>query len=150
MHKTTEKDLGYSRIVNDALELAKGPHVVCGFIDSGSEGASVNMATLGFWLEYGTINFEGWNALGITADSSQDKVAQMLSSGLVRIVSGRDSTRAVLNRVGIFVSGETKKFITSISSPENALSTINKKGSSNPLIDTGVWRNSVKHEVRDV
>ena len=33
--------------------------------------------------------------------------------------------------------------------PENAPSTIAKKGSSNPLIDTGEMRSKVSHEVKN-
>ena len=50
-------------------------------------------------------------------------------------------------RIGDEVAGEVQESITRWSTPPNAPSTTRKKGSSNPLIDTGVMRGSVTWEV---
>lgn len=53
------------------------------------------------------------------------------------------------NRLGHIMVGDIQKEITDLQEPPNAESTIKKKnGKSNPLIDTGIMRNSVKHTVR--
>ena len=53
-----------------------------------------------------------------------------------------------INQLGLLMVGDIQKEITDLKTPPNAESTIKKKGSSNPLIDTGLMRNSVKHKVK--
>lgn len=43
---------------------------------------------------------------------------------------------------------ETKKTITNLKNPPNALSTIARKGSSNPLIDTGEMRSKINYKIK--
>lgn len=57
------------------------------------------------------------------------------------------SPKIALNRLGIFFTGKVQQKIRNLKTPPNALSTIRKKKSSNPLIDTGQLRQSITHEV---
>ena len=52
-----------------------------------------------------------------------------------------------MEKVGQFVQGEVQRSILDLRTPPNAPSTIARKGSSNPLIDTGVMRQSVTYRV---
>lgn len=56
--------------------------------------------------------------------------------------------KKTINQLGLLMVGDIQKEITDLRTPPNAESTIKKKGSSNPLIDTGLMRNSVKHKVK--
>jgi len=47
-----------------------------------------------------------------------------------------------LGKVGLLAQSQVRAKITAIKSPPNAQSTIDKKGSSNPLIDTGQMRHT--------
>lgn len=58
------------------------------------------------------------------------------------IVSGMDEKQA-LSRAGILFKNAIQREITDLKEPPNAESTILKKGSSNPLIDTGLMRSKV-------
>ncbi|WP_368648977.1 hypothetical protein ABRY95_13820 [Castellaniella ginsengisoli] len=62
------------------------------------------------------------------------------------IEEGLDSKR-IMARVGLEAEGAIKDYITNLDTPPNAASTIRKKGSSNPLIDTGNMRDSVTSTV---
>lgn len=53
----------------------------------------------------------------------------------------------ILDTIGVVAVGAVKVYMTELKSPPNAASTIRKKGSSNPLIDTGAMRASVTHKV---
>ena len=52
-----------------------------------------------------------------------------------------------LNRVGVVAVSEVQKYMTELRTPPNAPSTIKKKGSSNPLIDSGALRQSVTYKI---
>ena len=49
----------------------------------------------------------------------------------------------ILNQVGAVAQARAQKEIVDVKTPPNAPSTIRKKGSSNPLIDSGAMRQSV-------
>lgn len=48
-----------------------------------------------------------------------------------------------LKTIGVFAQGAVRSYMTDLQDPPNAPSTIKKKGSSNPLIDTGELRSSI-------
>ena len=58
------------------------------------------------------------------------------------IAAGMDEQQA-LSRAGVMFKNALQKEITELKEPPNAESTILKKGSSNPLIDTGLMRSKV-------
>lgn len=62
------------------------------------------------------------------------------------VAEGLDAKR-IMTRVGLEAEGAIKQYITDLDSPPNAASTVRKKGSSNPLIDTGNMRDSVTSAV---
>ncbi|MNC14512.1 hypothetical protein D3C75_622910 [compost metagenome] len=53
----------------------------------------------------------------------------------------------ILEAVGVVAVGSVKAYMTELKTPPNAASTVHKKGSSNPLIDSGAMRQSVTHQV---
>lgn len=68
-----------------------------------------------------------------------DTIADALERGLKP-----DQT---LEQIGLIAVGATQEYITDLRTPPNAPYTIEKKGSDNPLIDTGSMRASVTHKV---
>jgi hypothetical protein len=52
-----------------------------------------------------------------------------------------------LNKIGVTAVGLVQKYMTELRTPPNAASTIKKKGSSNPLIDSGALRQSVTYKI---
>ena len=63
------------------------------------------------------------------------------------IAGGMDESQA-LSRAGIMFKNAIQREITNIKEPPNSPYTIAKKGSSNPLIDTGKMRASVNWKLR--
>lgn len=58
-------------------------------------------------------------------------------------------TRAGVDAVGAAAASLLQEAIVDLREPPNAPSTIERKGSTNPLVDTGVLRQSVTHRVND-
>lgn len=78
-------------------------------------------------------------------DMNLKKIEVFQVSTYKAITDGRMSVRKGLQIIGQFMESRIKKRILFLTSPPNAQSTIDKKGSSNPLIDTGNLRQSIIH-----
>lgn len=77
-------------------------------------------------------------------------VASATPEVLATIQDGMEAGRSmdqILDAVGVVAAAKVKVYMTELKTPPNAASTIRKKGSSNPLIDTGAMRQSVTHQV---
>lgn len=77
------------------------------------------------------------------AESGTKEYLETIQEG---IADGLDSKR-IMARVGVEAEGAIKQYITDLDSPPNKPATIRRKGSSNPLIDTGNMRESVTSAV---
>lgn len=64
-----------------------------------------------------------------------------------RVKMGELTLKQALGLLGEFVSDLIKQRIVELRQPPNAPETIRRKGSSNPLIDTGQMRNSITYQV---
>lgn len=132
------------------LKQFKGGKVVTVGIHEGApqpEDGDLNMATLGAVLNFGTqdghIPERPWLEPGIQAGAQEisDTIADAIEAG-----KGLDDT---LEMVGVVASGAVRQYMTDLKTPPNAESTIKRKGSANPLIDTGALRASVTHRISD-
>mgnify|MGYP003144275434 FL=1 len=65
----------------------------------------------------------------------------------LKILMGETSLRTVLSKLGALAQGDIQAEIVSLSDPPNSPVTIARKGSSNPLIDTGQMRSSVSWKI---
>lgn len=84
-----------------------------------------------------------------TYNKQYKKVGKRFNQIFVSISKGNFNIIPKLKLIGLEQETETKKTITDMKTPENAPSTIAKKGSSNPLIDTGEMRSKVSYEVKN-
>lgn len=77
-------------------------------------------------------------------------VASATEEVLATIQEGMEAGKTmdqILEGVGVVAAGAVKVYMTELKTPPNAASTIRKKGSSNPLLDTGAMRQSVTYQV---
>ena len=66
-----------------------------------------------------------------------------------RTISNGGTAEQALNKLGVFCKGLVQEQIVSGDFAPNAESTIAKKGSSKPLIDTGTMRQSVNYVIKN-
>jgi len=78
-------------------------------------------------------------------DKNKGKIKKVQDELYSRILQNRISPRQGLGLLGEAMERLTKKEITDLRTPPNAPATVAKKGSSNPLIDTGQLRQSITH-----
>ena len=82
-----------------------------------------------------------WLIPGV-ASATREIIAQLRDG-----IKSRQAVDDLLEGVGLVAAGKVKEYITELKDPPNARSTIRKKGSDNPLIDTGAFRASVTSKV---
>lgn len=136
-------------------KLGKGlggdPKVAVGFPRSKADGADIMKA---IYNEFGTRG-GGWG--GPTPErpfmrnamrNNKAKYQAAMRKSAAKILQGETSLSTVLNKLGALAQGDIQSEITTLKTPANSPVTIARKGSSNPLIDTGSMRQSVTWEIR--
>ena len=83
-----------------------------------------------------------------TVDENQEKYGRLIEQLFTRVVDGTLDVFGALELLGMRVESDIKRKMTTLKSPANKPSTIRKKGSENPLINTGHLRASIRYVVR--
>ena len=79
-------------------------------------------------------------------DKNETKIKNFILSEYKKVVDGKQTMKAMVNRIEITHEGQMKKSITEFSYTPNSFMTTTIKGSSKPLIDDGTMRNSIKYK----
>lgn len=105
---------------------------------------SLTNAQLGAIHEFGTptIPARPWLVPGVESGNKE-----YIETVKHEMEAGRQP-EDILPVLGVIAVSSVQQYMTALRSPPNAQSTINKKGSSNPLIDTGELKSSVTFEIR--
>jgi len=116
-----------------------GIHESAGQVKDGA----MTVATLGAIQHFGNedIPARPWLDKGLESATKEllDVIREGVEEGLTE--------QQIMKRVGVEAEGAIRQYITDLDTPPNAPSTISRKGSSNPLIDTGAMRQSVTSTV---
>jgi hypothetical protein len=166
MQYTQDIDRGWAFIKRE-LEKLPGQYGKVGFIDEGKvgnkrvrDGASkkyvnivsdlsmAEVAAVAVFNEFGTTrNGEEHSPersfFRTTVDEERGKVGQLIDYGYTQLLRGRMSSEQVLSRACVYLQGRVRRKIRDLKEPVNAQSTIDAKGSENPLVDTSQMLNSV-------
>ncbi|MCY9007191.1 hypothetical protein [Peribacillus frigoritolerans] len=73
-----------------------------------------------------------------------DKAVNLLVDA---IIEGKPSTNDALDAIGLEAEGKLQEFARHLNDPSNHPFTVDQKGSSNPLVDTGRLIGAITHEV---
>lgn len=123
-----------------------GLKVAVGFPASKSSRSNIEKA---IWNEFGTNRgIPERPFMRNTMRKNKNKYRDVLKKIAEGILNGDTDFRTAMNKLAILAQGDVQSEITSLRKPPNASSTIKKKGSSNPLIDTGAMRQAVTWELR--
>ena len=80
-------------------------------------------------------------------DENVDALQATMERLIGQVVEGKISGRAALETIGGYVVTHVQAYMVDLKTPPNAPSTIRRKGSSNPLIDTGQLKDSITWKV---
>ncbi len=109
-------------------------------------GASV--AQIAAWNHFGTGRIPARPFLSLALDGRTTEVKRMTERVAKAILSAKPA-EPILRAVGEWARNRVISFINRGVAPPNAASTIARKGSSTPLIDTGVLKGSISYLVKD-
>lgn len=124
------------------------PHVKVGFPadanihTKNSDGVSVIEKAV--FNHFGTSNgIPERPFLSLAIKENTEKYRAAIKKNAAPILRGDVDETVLLKKLGVVAQGDIQEKITSLRTPPNADQTIQRKGSSNPLIDTGEMRQSV-------
>lgn len=153
--KIHDNDSKYQKL-RKQLKKAKGkPHVAVGVLgqDGGKrhEDSVATIVDVASWNEFGTDTAPARSFLRSVYEQDVAKFLSIMRRVRMQVATGKMSIKDALELVGIYAQAQVQKKITDGGDPyiPNAARTIEKKGSSSPLIDTGQLRQSIRYEVRD-
>lgn len=101
----------------------------------------LNIAQNARFQEFGTYNIPPRPFFRNALKQNQKKWITFYKRGL------KQRDKNIVGKVGVMASSDIKMSITKTLTPPNAKSTIKKKGSSHPLIDTGLLRSAIDYKV---
>jgi len=149
--KIIDKDKGYTALMKRLG--ADQPRVKVGvFGDAASAvkdegGEAITIGALAEIFEFGLGNNPERSWLRGYVDENNSRISLMINRLAQQVYSGKLSPEAALRLLGAKLVGEIQQRISAGIAPENAESTVKRKGSSVPLIDTGQFRGSITNEV---
>lgn len=80
-------------------------------------------------------------------DENRDEVLRTAKTALDAVMVGSIEPEKYLEMIGLLLSSAIKDYAVSLNSPPNHPYTVEQKGSSNPLVDTGDMIQSITYEV---
>lgn len=125
----------------DSFEVVAG--IVQGPVNDG-----LQVAEYATWNEFGTSSIPARPFMRTAFDENVDKIFQRFYKGRRGIVDGLINQDQAMNDIGLYMQTLIKKSITNGDWASNAPYTVKQKGSSKPLIDTGIMLNSVTFAIR--
>lgn len=130
------------------IEKLKKLQVRVGFQQgTAQEEDGTDICDVAMWNELGTSSTPSRPFLAMSVDDNADKINAFLKGQLKLLAQGRTTAEGILKAIGVFQKGLIQEKIKSGDFEPNAPSTIAKKGSDKPLIDTGTMRQSVNFAV---
>lgn len=139
--KLIDFQLAQAEIQRELAKLRGNKYATVGIHeDAGNtEDGAMTQAQNGALQNFGNdkIPARPWLIPGVEASTPDviDTIASGIEKGL--------PTDQIMEQVGAIAAGATQQYVIDLREPPNAKSTIDKKGSDNPLIDTGSMLQSI-------
>lgn len=119
----------------------------------GGSTRAITQVDIASWNEFGVtiggvVHVPERSFLRGTIDRKHAEITKRAAKELPKAFAGKQSVAAAFERVGIATVGLIQDRIAEGIAPGNDAKTIERKGSSKPLIDSGQLRSSITYEVR--
>lgn len=156
-----DRDRGFEALVRRVYRFGT-PQVAMGVLEAdgaqpaagagdgaGAAGGPVTVLDVATWAEFGTDSEPERSFIRAWFDQADDKLREEFGKLLHEVLKGTKTKEQILELIGLRGQGEIQARIAAGIDPPNAPSTIERKGSSKPLIDTGQLRSSISFAVRE-
>ncbi len=152
--RVTDRDTGYQAMLH-RLASAKGARVVVGVLADDAKREHDGESGKASLLEVAAIHEFGAPAAGIpqrsfirgTVDEKEAEIRELQAKQAQRILRGDVDAPTALEQIGLKVTGMVQQRIARGIEPPLAAETVERKGSSKPLVDTGQLRSSITSKV---
>lgn len=114
-----------------------------------SEKTGVDVCDVAAFNEFGTENMPSRPFLRDSVNDNEDMITTFLQSQVADIIQNGKTAEQALKEIGVFQKSLVQDTIEEGYFEPNALSTIRRKGSDHPLIDTGTMKNSVNYVIKE-
>lgn len=145
-------DRGYKKLFRNLkkhrrqdLVVTVGIHAAAG----GHKAGDLTVAEVGAFHEFGLGNNPERSFIRAWFDETKSTNRKLLRAVYKKVLLGKLDEAAALGIMGAAFAGQIQQRIASGIAPALAPETVERKGSSTPLIDTGQLRSSVTFEVRN-
>lgn len=146
-----DTDKGFKRIEREISRSFSSPHVVVGIYGNKAsaihEDTKATVGQIASYHEFGLGNPER-SFIRSTVDEKTTRIAAMAKRLMGSVIDGHQTTHKALDLLGAYIHGQIIANINRGIPPANAPSTVARKGSSKPLVDTGQLKGSISWEVR--
>lgn len=153
-----DTDKGWQRIKED-MRMLKGSYTKVGLPQDGRVGNPTSkgsgtppvndmseLVIIGAVHEYGSQRVPMRSFLRSTTDENRGQISQLKEKLITKIYAGAIKSREALSITGEFLTTKVKQKIVAIKIPPLSLATVKRKGSTNPLVDTGQLVQSIQHK----
>lgn len=143
-----DNDKGWSKIV---AEIGKADKA---FVQVGVQAGDIypetgeSIADVAFNNEFGTDIIPSRPFMRQTFAKKQEEIKKHVDAEYQAVLDQKKTVEQALSLIGEWYQGEIQQEIIDGGFAPNAQSTIDKKGSSQPLIDTGRLRQSIRYVVK--
>ena len=115
-------------------------------VSSDNDESRADLVDIAMWNELGTVHIPSRPFMRDSVDKHIAAINHVLTAQRDALLNGA-SAREILGTVGLFQQDLIQTEIEQGDFVANADSTIKKKGSDKPLIDTGTMKNSVHYQI---
>lgn len=152
--KFETKDLGKAKIERE-LKASKKIVALVGIPSDAKrheDNPNIGLAEIAFIMEKGSAvnNIPARPFMHQTRERNEKRVLGLSKKLLKNLSNGSTTAMDAIKKLGVTYEGAMKRIFIEGSFAPNALSTIRKKKSSRPLIDTSLLRQSIKFKVAKV
>jgi hypothetical protein len=146
--KLTVNDKHWREIVR-RLPQVEGASVDVGIqSDAGASNDGTPIAAYAAWNEFGTRYAPSRSFIRSTADEKRGEWNNTADALIGRMLALKATPEQAFSLLGEKAQADIKQKIIALREPPNDPATIRRKGSSNPLIDTGAMLNAIRYAVR--
>jgi hypothetical protein len=136
---------GAQKELNKLLDIKVG--VLSGTGEHTNADSGQTLAEIAFWNEFGTKWAPARPFLRVTIRENRHLFKRMVKRLYGLIIKGKMRHDQAQKILGAKAAALVQKKIVQLQSPPNAPRTVELKGSTNPLVDTGELKNSISWEV---
>ena len=145
--KTVDKWTKEGKAFKKALQELGGLEVRVGYQEGATYPDGTPVIQVALWNELGTVNAPARPFIRGTVDNNEEKFQKQMESSVKKLANGTTAEK-VLNELGVFAKDLLQQEIKNGEFVPNAPSTIARKGSEKPLIDSGLLRQSANYVIK--